>query len=152
MLTGLNGIIIQTSKYYRYQSVFIFLLLILVISTNYIFIPIYGIVGAEIASLLSTIIFNVTRFFFLYKKFSLQPFNHRILIITALLALVLATDHYLFNFKNFYLLILLKVSLIVVLYILPIYWLKLSDNFNQSLIRPINYLLKKDNSQVDSDK
>ncbi len=89
MATGLNGIIIASSKYYRYQSVFTFFLLLLVVLTNLIFIPRFGITGAALASLLSAIIYNSVRAGFLFLKFRLQPFNYRFLIILGVMLLTL---------------------------------------------------------------
>src|SRR5690606_25364157 len=41
MATGANGIIIATSKYFRYDTYFMFLLVIVTFITNMAFIPIY---------------------------------------------------------------------------------------------------------------
>ena len=81
MTTGASGIILATSKYYRFQAYFVFFLLILIVVTNLIFIPIYGIVGAALASALSTLIHSGARYIFLLRIFKMQPFNYRYFLV-----------------------------------------------------------------------
>ncbi|RLD47738.1 MAG: polysaccharide biosynthesis protein, partial [Bacteroidetes bacterium] len=85
---GINPQIIINSKYYRYISYFLFIFAVLLIITNLLLIPVYGIVGAAIASLISKFIYNLIKFFFLYKKFGFQPFDYRypLLILFSLIA------------------------------------------------------------------
>ena len=83
MSTGTNGIILVTSKYYRFHAYFVFFLLIVIVATNLVFIPIWGIVGAAVASAISTMLNNAARYIFLYSKFRMQPFNYRYIIVAA---------------------------------------------------------------------
>lgn len=131
MATGLNGMIISASKLYRYQSVFIFFLMILVVITNWIFIPRYGITGAAIASLISTIVYNLVRAGFLYTKFRLQPFNYRFLIIGGALITSLIAGHLLQELNGWVLKTVLICLAILVLYVAPIWLLKLSADLNE---------------------
>ena len=85
MATGVNGVIISTSKYYRYDGFFMLFLVIAVIFSNIIFIPLYGIAGAAMASAMALFSFNLLRYIFLYIKFKMQPFN----ILTIITVLVL---------------------------------------------------------------
>ncbi|MGC9355860.1 MAG: lipopolysaccharide biosynthesis protein, partial [Mariniphaga sp.] len=50
MLTGVNGYIIVLSKFYRISVVFVSVLIVLVVVTNLIFIPLWGITGAAVAT------------------------------------------------------------------------------------------------------
>lgn len=134
MATGLNGMIISTSKYYRYQSMFIFFLLFLVIITNYIFIPRYGITGAAIASLLSSIIYNIVRAGFLYLKFQMQPFNYRFILILVFLSGTLFAGHLLQGIENWILRTGAICMGIVILYLVPVLGLRISDDLNQSIV------------------
>ena len=84
MLSGVNGSVINTSKYYRYQTMFMGLLILLVIGSNYILIPRYGITGAAIASAISLTTFNFCRYIFLYFAYKMQPYNWRHLLIIAI--------------------------------------------------------------------
>jgi O-antigen/teichoic acid export membrane protein len=131
MGTGLNGMIIATSRYYRYQSLFIFLLLILVVITNWIFIPRLGITGAALASFLSTVIYNFIRAGFLYAKFGMQPFNYRFLIIAGLILITIALN-YLFNGIDHWILRTgVKVIAILGIYAVPVYFFRLSEDIRE---------------------
>jgi O-antigen/teichoic acid export membrane protein len=88
MLSGVSGVILQSSSYYKMQTVFMMMYGLLVIITNVIMIPIWGITGAAIASLTATFFFNLSKYLFLLKKYKFQPFNYRyfLVIIISLLA------------------------------------------------------------------
>lgn len=116
MATGVNGIIISTSKYYRLQSLFVVSLFILVVVTNIIFIPRYGITGAAIASAISTFIYNLIRYLFLLVKFNLQPFNlKQILVPLGGIVLFLLVNS-LLKFENLYLNVLIPSLVLTIAY------------------------------------
>jgi O-antigen/teichoic acid export membrane protein len=75
MSMGLNSEIITQSRYYLFNFVSVALLLVMVIVFNLWFIPLYGIIGASVGSLLSILASNVVKFLFLYIKFGFQPFT-----------------------------------------------------------------------------
>lgn len=83
MATGVNGEIILQSRYYRFNLISVVFLAVLIIGTNYIFIPLYGINGAAFATALSVFLWNILKFLFLWIKFRMQPFS--IKTITLLL-------------------------------------------------------------------
>lgn len=78
MGAGVSGTIISISPHYRYMSHFMIVLLVLIVISNMIFIPLFGLIGAALASLISYFVFVLLRFLFLYKKYKMQPFgpNH----------------------------------------------------------------------------
>jgi O-antigen/teichoic acid export membrane protein len=86
--TGINLIIITNSKYYKYDTYFVFLLVGITILANYIFIPIYGIAGSALASALTIVFVNALRYGLLYNKFNMQPYdiNSVKLILIAIIA------------------------------------------------------------------
>lgn len=143
MATGLNGMIISTSKYYRYQSVFIFFLLVLVIITNLIFIPKFGITGAAMASLLSAIIYNSVRAGFLFRKFRMQPFNFRFLLILGFLLLTLLGGFLVKSVDHWIIRTLLNGLLVLVVYLVPILYFRVSDDINNSLSNNMNHFMKR---------
>lgn len=75
MATGINAEIMLTSKYYKIDLFFYCLLSIFGICGNIIFIPLYQLTGAAIASAISVLLFNSMRFVFIYIKYSMQPFS-----------------------------------------------------------------------------
>jgi hypothetical protein len=75
MLTGINQIIIANSRYYRYDTYFLLLIVGAIIVANKVFIPIYGIAGSAMATALTMITYNTLRWIFLYFKFKMQPYD-----------------------------------------------------------------------------
>ena len=133
MATGLNGIIITSSKYYRYQSLFVTILLLAVVITNIVFIPLWGITGAAVASLSATVLFNLARIIFIYVKFKMLPFNYKFLIIVAAILITLLAGYFLQDISKVLFRILLICISILVLYLFPILFLKLSVDINNGL-------------------
>jgi O-antigen/teichoic acid export membrane protein len=80
MMTGVNNEIISYSKYYRFTLYLTLLLAVMNILTNILFIRLYGLPGAALATCLSMFIFNIVKLFFIKIKFGFYPFTSRILI------------------------------------------------------------------------
>jgi O-antigen/teichoic acid export membrane protein len=80
MASGVSGQLLYFSDKYRYGFYFSITLLICLIGFNYYFIPLYGISGAAFATFLSQLINNFLRWWFLKKRFQLQPFDKNFLI------------------------------------------------------------------------
>lgn len=81
--TGLNAIIIQLSTYWRFDFISTLVYSVIGIPLNFLLITHYGMTGAAMANLLAMTIYNGIRFFFLWKKFGLQPFTGRNLAVLA---------------------------------------------------------------------
>jgi O-antigen/teichoic acid export membrane protein len=82
MSTGVNTAIIATSKKYKYNTYFNITLALLAVLSNYYFIKSFGMVGAAIASFVTMVTVNTTRWYFLYRIYNLQPFNKHYLKTT----------------------------------------------------------------------
>jgi len=131
MATSINGEIIQTSKYYRFNLYLIFSLLILTIVCNYFFIPMYGIIGAAIATTLANVLFNVVKYSYVYFRFHIQPFNLNTLKAVVLTLLVGVSFYFIQLPIHWMLLSLLKTGLASGAFILSLYALKISPEINQ---------------------
>jgi O-antigen/teichoic acid export membrane protein len=70
---GLGGLLITTSPLYKASTYFTFILGLLVVITNLIFVPLWGISGAAMASALSRLIFVVLNLLFLHRQLGIQP-------------------------------------------------------------------------------
>ncbi len=81
MATGANGLVISYSRHYRMGLWFLTVLLILVFFSMFLLIPVWGITGAAVAIALSFLVNNIMRFIYLYKKYKMQPFSYRFLIV-----------------------------------------------------------------------
>jgi O-antigen/teichoic acid export membrane protein len=97
MLTGANGYIIAYSEHYRVALYFLIILVIMMVVAMYLIIPVWGITGAAFASAMSLSLNNFMRWFYLLKKYNMQPFNAKYLLVIvsfglALLAVILLPD------------------------------------------------------------
>jgi O-antigen/teichoic acid export membrane protein len=81
MATGLNGLILQTSKYYFFDVIFMIFLILGTWLMNQWLIPIYGITGSAIATASIVLIFNVFRTIFVWVSFGLFPFSMKNLYV-----------------------------------------------------------------------
>lgn len=133
MATGVNGTIISTSKYYKFHTYIMLILIGLAIINNYIFIPIYGITGAAIASAISVFIFNLIRYLFLLKKYKMQPFDmkHVWVILIAILAYLPA--YFLPEIHNLFLDIFIRSGIITIIFVGLIYYFNISEDVNSGL-------------------
>jgi len=77
MATGVNGIILNTSRHYVYDSVFFVLLAFFTIAVNMYLIPRFGINGAAMGGALATLLYNLARTLFVGFAFGMQPFTWR---------------------------------------------------------------------------
>ncbi len=75
MGTGVNGQIIGTSTYWRFELWTSLLLTVLIIPLSYLLTVKFGILGPAFANLISFGIYNAVRIWFLWKKFRMQPFS-----------------------------------------------------------------------------
>ncbi|WP_298302777.1 oligosaccharide flippase family protein [Flavobacterium sp.] len=75
VLLGNNNSIIVNTKYYRTVLLFGIMTVVLMIVLNMIFIPLYGIEGSAFATLLTIIIYNTIKLFYVVKKMNLYPFT-----------------------------------------------------------------------------
>jgi O-antigen/teichoic acid export membrane protein len=78
--TGVNGQIIGTSTYFRFDFGTGVILLALRIPLNYVLIKKYGITGSAVADLISLVVYNGIRIIFLSWKFNMQPFTYKTLL------------------------------------------------------------------------
>jgi len=75
MAAGASDVILLHSRYYRFNTILIMVLALFLFLTNLIFIPIYQITGAALATALSILLYTLIKFAFLWIKFELQPFT-----------------------------------------------------------------------------
>jgi len=79
-----NNEIINYSKFYRANLVFLLILAFINIVLNIYLIPKYGISGAAFATLASFIIFNLLKLIFIKVKFGFLPFSKNTLKLLLL--------------------------------------------------------------------
>lgn len=130
---GLNFEIISVSDKYPFAFYSSLLLGLITILTNYFFIPLYGISGAALASLLTLIIINLIRFLFLYYYFDLQPFSNQTLKILIVSVAVLVLAYVIPTPFHPFFSILIRIAVIFPTYLIFVYWLKIDEGLNKKL-------------------
>jgi O-antigen/teichoic acid export membrane protein len=101
MATGVNGVIILNSRYFRFAFFANLFLVVITVAGNYLLIPIYGILGAAIAMAASMVLYNIIKLVFVRMKFSMQPFSWHtpaVVVIAAVCLILSFQIPYLYNF------------------------------------------------------
>lgn len=129
--TGINLVILATSKYFRYEALFNLLLVPVIIIANLILIPKFGITGSAIASALTYFIFNLFRYIFIWVKFNMQPFNIQCLLALGTGVLVYYLSVWIVpHLQNFVIDTIVRTAFITALYLPAVYFMKLSEDIN----------------------
>ncbi len=131
MAGGANNTIIANSKYYNRLIWFIVAYFILIIAANLLFIPLWGITGAAVASAISLGSFILARILFVYIKFGMQPFNIKFISLSIIGVLVYFVSSLIPVLDNLYLDIALRSTIITVLYGLLTVVFNISPDVNE---------------------
>lgn len=130
LILGNNNSIIFNSKYYRAVLFLGLFLAFFAITLNMIFIPKYGLNGAAIATLISITLYSIAKLLFVVIKMKLFPFTSKTLISFAILiSLFCAFYFWEFSFHPV-INIILKSTIVTIIYVFVNYKLKLSSDFN----------------------
>jgi O-antigen/teichoic acid export membrane protein len=135
MAAGLNGTILLTSKKYRFDLMFTIGLVVVAIISNMILIPIFGMNGAAIASMLSMIVFNLIRIIFISVQFRLQPFEWKQVSVPLILFVIMIISGAVGQIANLIIDVLLRSSVAALLFIIPVYFLNISGDINAMLAK-----------------
>jgi O-antigen/teichoic acid export membrane protein len=131
VLLGNNNSIIVNTKHYRTVLLFGVFTVFLMIVLNMIFIPKYGIEGSAFATLLTVMIYNTIKLFYVVNKMNLYPFTNKTLYSLG----ILSCSFSLFYFWDFafhpILNIGLKSILISSFYLYLNYKLQISEEVNK---------------------
>ncbi|RLD64151.1 MAG: polysaccharide biosynthesis protein [Bacteroidetes bacterium] len=144
MSSGVSGSIISTSRDYRILTYLLVAFLVLVVVSNLIFIPIFGIVGAALASLISNFLFLFSKYIFLVKKYKMQPYNYKHLLIVLISAGSYLLSLLIPEMSNFYFDIIVRSAFITIIFFFLIYFTKVSDEINQTVEKFLRFILKKE--------
>ena len=132
-LLGINNAILYNSDYYRLTIVLGVFLAILTVVLNMIFIPIYGINGAAVATVISLLLYSVAKIVVVKWKFKMQPFTTE----TGKVFLLIVFVGLLFYFWDFTFHpitnVILKSGLVSLLYLFVVYRWQLSPDINRIL-------------------
>ncbi len=131
MLFSTNNELIVYSKYYKYNLYFLLFLMVCAIGSNYLFISALGITGAAGATLLSFLLFNLVKWYFIKNRMGFSPFGKSTIKAFAVLGLSAITAYYL-PAQGFPLLDILMRSVVFTLILgVLIYFGNVSEDVNQ---------------------
>ncbi|WP_333809573.1 lipopolysaccharide biosynthesis protein [Flavobacterium sp.] len=130
VILGNNNSIIFNSKYYKMVLFLGVLLVFVVVGLNFIFIPLYGINGAALATLIAIGMYSLAKLLFVVLKMKLFPFTKNTIVSLVLAIITFGVFYYWdFNFHPF-LNIILKSILVTIFYLGLSYYLKISSDIN----------------------
>ncbi len=133
MSTSVSQNVIHNSEHYRVLTWLLLLFVGLLIVTNLIFIPVYGIVGAAFASAISRFIFNFLSWLFLYRKYRLQPFDYKYILLIIIGLVSFGMAYLLPRMSCFGWDILLRSAIFTASFGLAVYFFRISEDINQAL-------------------
>jgi O-antigen/teichoic acid export membrane protein len=140
LLAGLQGSILINSPYYKSIIYFNLLLFITTVITNFLFIPLYGINGAALASLISIAFLNFARVLYVHKKLNMHPFSN----ITFLVIIIIISMYFGFGMIPFFdhpiINIFLRSLAVCLFFLFLILKFKLSDDLIKFISPVINKL------------
>ncbi len=143
LILGNNNAIILNTKYYRAVLFFGLLLVLMMVVLNMLLIPIYGITGAALATLISILVYNSIKLFFVVWKMNLYPFSLNTLKSFGIILLAFAA-FYFWDFKFHPIInIMLKSVLISLIYVYVNYKLVISEEINGVIDTFIKRFLRK---------
>ena len=143
LFLGVSPHIILNSKHYRWLSYLLFVFAILLVVTNILLIPRYGITGAALASLISKYIYNSLKFLFLYKKFRFQPFNYKHLEIILFAAISWYLSTFIPVLSHFLIDLIVRSFFLSVVFLVPVYFFKVSEDINQKVRQVTDYIVRR---------
>lgn len=133
MSTSCNHSIILLSDKYRINFYILGVLAALNITLNLILVPIFGPKGAAIATATSLVLVNVFKTVYIYKVFGYSPFSKSTLYLLAVALAVLAIGILIPHFASAYLDLVVRSTVVAVLYVVVVYKMKISEDLNQLL-------------------
>ena len=143
LILGNNNSIIFNSKYYRAVLFLGLFLVFLTVSLNMVFIPLYGLNGAAIATLISITLYSLAKLLFVVLKMDLFPFTMNTIKALGVTLLSFILFYYWdFSFHPF-VNIVLKSILVTIFYLGWSFYLKISSDINFVMNSIFKRILKK---------
>jgi len=138
MGTGLNSQIIGTSTFWRFEFFSGMLLLLITLPLNYQLTRHLGAIGPAISNLISFTIYNAVRYFFLLRKFKMQPFTVNTVYTLLLATVTYLICYYLFNNQTGFIWMITRTTVFIALFAIGMWSLRLSPD-----LQPVLATVKK---------
>ncbi len=145
MTAGLNAAIIRTSPWYRFDLYATVLLVLLTIGTNLIFIPIFGITGAALATALSVLIHNILYVIYVKYRYGIHPFSKKTILGFAVLIAALLVAWGLPLLPFWIADLVLRSAIAAVIVVTGIFLLNLSEDLQEFIRQVISAVFRRRN-------
>ena len=139
---SINFSIISYSKYFRVNTLFIFILAISNVILNYYLINSFDIVGAALSTAISMLVFNILKTLFVAIKYKIHPFTWPLIIISLFLLLAIFMPLLFPEIFKSILLSLLISGGFIILFIFVVYKLSISIEINRFIDKYSAKILK----------
>ncbi len=140
--TGASVSILGTSAYYHYHTWLMLLLTILVVAANALLIPVMGLTGAALASVIAVVITSGLRVFIIYRKTGLWPYGWSVAAIIIISALIYAGS---LLIPSMPLIpdIVLRSGVITLIFGAAIYYFRLSDDIRLIIDQAVAFIRER---------
>lgn len=126
--TGLNGTLIATSNFWKFEFLSGAILLFLLIPLNLFFVRKYGFLGSAYAELIAFTAYNIIRFEYIRRRFNMQPFTYKTIYTILAGSLAFAGVYFLLNSGHGWSAMFLRSILFSSLMLTAIFLLKLTPD------------------------
>lgn len=133
MATGINYPIVFNSHKYYYGAIFIAIMLATSFALNTLLIPIYGIMGAAIATTVAAIVFNGLKYLFILKEFKMQPFQLPFFKTLLVIGISLAIGFFIPKTENHLVNILVNGSIVTSTFLILTYLFNIVPEFHKHI-------------------
>ena len=133
LMNGNGRQIIFNSIYFRNFSLYLTIYVVLLVMTNYLLIPRFGILGAALATMISKIALNAMITIHMYIKHRIWIFNYKYPLMFGLALAAYFISTLMPALSNYIIDILVRSTLISVIYLIPVMALKISPDVNQNM-------------------
>ncbi|MGZ5212005.1 MAG: lipopolysaccharide biosynthesis protein, partial [Kaistella sp.] len=142
LATGFNGHIISLSKYYRFNIVVMLFLAVTTVSLNFYFIKNTNLelFGVAIATAISLTLFNIAKIIFNYIKFGVFPLTIEMIYALIIGTLGITVAVILPEFKSSFLNLLYKPGIVLLMFFIGNYFLKifpLEEYINRNFLKSL---------------
>jgi O-antigen/teichoic acid export membrane protein len=137
MTLGFGGTLISFSKYYYWSLYFTFFIAGLGILTNYLLIPLWGIVGAAIATCLSCLLSYLIQQWIVLKKVKGSPYTFNMLKLCIIFMIMIGINYILPKWDNLnpWFDGIYRTAIIIVIGAALLYFFKISKDVNRMVDR-----------------
>lgn len=129
-MAGCHFDIMIMSKYYRFSVVVTILLSFFTIGFYYFFINLFGLPGAAYAAATTTALNAFIFVVFIYAFYKVLPFSKKTILLISIFGFISCIAYLLPTFQNAFISIAIKTSIISIIFLNLIYFLKVSLDIN----------------------